>query len=78
MNYRYLALALRAAASLLVIVAAFRLAMNLNSSVEIDEAAQDSLATISHRFTVDRITAMVGVAGVAIFWGSFLVGPKRE
>jgi hypothetical protein len=77
MNRRHIAIAVRAAASVLLIVAAYRLGMSLNSSLEIDEATQASLATISHRFTVDHITAILGITGVGIFWGSFLLGRKR-
>ena len=77
MNRRYLAITLRAVAIVLLIVAAFRLAIDLGSSLEVDETIQDdSLATISHRFAVDPATATVGLVGVAMFWGSFLLGRK--
>jgi hypothetical protein len=77
-NRRYFAISSRAIAIVLLIVAAFRLAIDLGSSLEIDETIQDdNLATISHRFAVDPGTATVGLVGVAMFWGSFLLGRKR-
>ena len=78
MNRRYTAIALRATAIFLLIVAAFRLAINLGSSLEIDETRQNDLAAISHRLAVDPATAIVGLTGVAMFWGSFLVGRKTR
>jgi len=78
-NRRYLALTLRAVAIILLIVAAFRLAIDFGSSLEIDETIQDdSMATVSHRFAVNPGTATVGLVGVAMFWGSFLLGRKTS
>ena len=78
MNRRYLAFTLRAVAIVLLIVAAFRLAIDLGSSLEINEKIQDdSSAAIFHRFAVDPGTATVGLVGVAMFWGSFLLGRTR-
>ena len=78
MNRGYSAIALRATAVLLLMVATVRLAIDLGSSLEIDETTQNDLATISHRFVVDPVTAMVGLTGVAMFWESFVVGRKRR
>jgi len=76
-NRRFIAIGLRIPAIVLLIVAAFRLATNLGSSVEIDETTQNDLATISHRFVIDPGSAIIGLIGVAMFWGSFVVAKNK-
>ena len=78
MNRRYLAITLRAVAIGLLIVAAFRLAIDLSSSLEIEETTHnDGMATISHRLAFDPGAAIVGLVGVAMFWGSFRKNRRR-
>lgn len=76
MNRRYLAITLRAVAIVLLMLAAVRLAKNLGSSLDIDETTQNDVATVSDRFAVDPVTAITGLSGVAMFWGSFVIGRK--
>ena len=79
MNRRSLAIILRVIAIVLLMAAAFRLAIAPGSSVEIDETTQtNAMETISHRFAVDAGTAALGLIGVAMFWSSFVVGRSRS
>jgi hypothetical protein len=77
-NRRSLATILRVIAIVLLMGAAFRLAIGLDSSVGIDETTQNSgMETISHRFAVDWRTATIGLVGVVMFWSSFGIRSKR-
>ena len=75
---RYIAIGLRVTAGILLILTAFRVATNFDRSLEIDETTQNDLAIISHRFAVERDAAITGLVGLAMFWGSFLVGRNRR
>ena len=77
MNRRYLAIALRVVAIVLLGLAAFRLAVGLRSSVEIDETMQNGGFGTSQSFAIDHVTMILGLIGVAMFWCSF-VAPRNR
>ena len=76
MNRRYLAITLRAIAIVLLLVAAFRLAVDLRSSLEVDETTQNGGFGIAASFAMNRLTTILGLVGVGLFWCSFLIPRK--
>jgi hypothetical protein len=72
-----LAIALRAFAVVLLLLAAYRLAVDLSSSLEIDTTQNGALTTIDHRFAMNRGTAILGLVGVGMFWCSFVIGRRK-
>ncbi len=72
-----LAITLRLLAIVLLLLAAYRLAIDLSSSLEIDTAQNGALTVIEHRFAMNRGTAVLGLVGVGMFWCGFLIGRRK-
>jgi hypothetical protein len=74
---KFLAIALRAIAIVLLLLAAYRLGVDLSFSLEIDTSQNAALTTIDHRFAMDRNNLILGLVGVGMFWCSFLIGRRK-